>query len=151
MKIYSLKREQFIDKPAEQVFEFFNRPENLSRITPPWLGFKIMTPPPLVMKEGALVDYSIRLLIFRIHWRTIISLYDPPHRFVDEQLKGPYSFWHHTHTFAPKEGGTLIIDEVRYVLPLGFIGRIINWLFIRWQLKKIFDYRAEIIENFFQA
>ena len=87
MKYYELDVEQFIDQPVEKVFEFFSRPENLEEITPPRLGFTIMTPSPIPMEKGSLIDYTIRILGFSVHWRTLITSYDPPHGFVDEQIK----------------------------------------------------------------
>lgn len=150
MKVYTLKKEQFVGRSRKDVFAFFERPENLTRLTPGSLGFNILTPSPIVMKEGALIDYTIRLLFFHVHWRTLISTHEPPHRFVDEQLRGPYLFWHHTHTFEEKEGGTLISDEVRYVLPFGFLGRIAHKLLIKKQLDNIFAFRADIIKNIFE-
>ena len=149
MKLRSLKREQFIDKTLKQVFAFFESPENLAKITPPSLGFKTLTPSPIVMKEGALIDYTVRTLGFTIRWTTLVTCFDPPNKFVDQQLKGPYSFWHHTHTFAEKSGGTVVNDEVIYAMPFGIIGDIIHALFVRRQLRNIFDYRAKVIEQYF--
>jgi ligand-binding SRPBCC domain-containing protein len=145
VKIYSLKRQQIIKRSEEEVFSFFDKPENLSVITPPSLGFAVLTPLPVKMKNGALIHYTIKVAGIRVHWRTMITTYEPPHRFVDEQLKGPYAFWHHTHTFNKIENGTEIIDQVRYAIPLGVIGRLMHALFIKRQLKKIFDYRARAI------
>lgn len=150
MKVYTLKKEQFVNRPLKDVFTFFERPENLMRLTPGSLGFKILTPSPIKMKEGTLIDYVIRLLFFPMHWRTLITTYEPPYKFIDEQLKGPYTFWHHTHTFADKDGGTQITDEVRYVLPFGFAGRLAHKLIVKKQLDNIFDYRARIIRKTFE-
>jgi ligand-binding SRPBCC domain-containing protein len=150
MKTYTLLREQFVARPREEVFAFFEHPENLAKITPPSLGFLILTPSPVMMKSGALIDYTIKVFGIRQHWRTYISHYDPPHRFVDEQLKGPYTFWHHTHSFEAAEGGTMIRDEVRYLMPFGPIGRLVNALVVRGQLKRIFDYRAGVIAKLFE-
>jgi ligand-binding SRPBCC domain-containing protein len=149
MKIYTLKYEQYIDRPIGEVFDFFSRPENLARITPAALGFIILTPSPIDMQVGTLVSYMIRLFGFRVRWTSIITTYIPPVKFVDEQLKGPYSFWHHTHMFYERNGGTLIVDEVRYAIPFGLIGEISRRLFVRRQLDKIFSYRAEIIGKIF--
>ena len=126
MKYYELYVEQFIDQPVEKVFEFFSRPENLEEITPPRLGFTIMTPSPIPMEKGSLIDYTIRILGFPVHWRTLITSYDPPHGFVDEQIKGPYVLWHHRHSFKKENSGTIIRDTVRYAVPLGIIGRFLN-------------------------
>jgi ligand-binding SRPBCC domain-containing protein len=151
MKVYILKREQFVNRPLKEVFSFFERPENLARLTPDALGFKVLTPSPVQMKEGALIDYTIKLFCFPMHWRTVISTYEPPFRFVDQQLKGPYTFWHHTHTFAEREGGTLMTDEVRYVLPYGLLGRIAQKLLVKRQLDHIFDFRTQVMQKIFEG
>ncbi len=101
------------------------------------------------MHQGALIDYEIRLGPLPMHWRTLITNHEPPHRFVDEQLVGPYSFWHHTHTFTAVDGGTLIGDHVRYVLPLGTFGRLAHKLVVRRQLETIFAYRKQIVSEMF--
>ena len=149
MKYYELDVEQFIDQPVEKVFEYFSRPENLEEITPPRLGFTIMTPSPIPMEKGSLIDYTIRILGFPVHWRTLITSFDPPHGFVDEQIKGPYVLWHHRHSFKDKNGGTMIWDTVRYTVPLGIIGRFLNLIWIRKDLKDIFTYRRKFIANKF--
>ncbi len=149
MKIYTLKREQIVPCPLDDVFPFFAEPRNLARLTPPSLGFVILTPPPLEMRRGALIDYTIGILGMRTHWRTLISDYDPPHSFTDVQLKGPYLFWHHTHTFRQAEGGTVIGDEVRYVMPFGIIGRAGHALLVKRQLRQIFDFRERVIAEIF--
>lgn len=114
MRTHTLFQQQLVRTPIAQVFEFFSRPENLERLTPPDLGFRILTPSPIAMKEGAVIDYTIRIAGLPLRWTTLITLYEPPHRFVDLQLKGPYSYWHHTHTFAETPDGTLLTDDVRY-------------------------------------
>jgi ligand-binding SRPBCC domain-containing protein len=145
MKIYSLHYEIKIDRPLQEVFTFFSRPENLARITPPSLGFVILTPQPIEMREGTRIQYSIRLLGIRAGWTSLITGYDPPHRFVDEQVHGPYSSWRHTHSFKETQDSTLVMDDVQYAVPFGYIGRFIHLLFIRRQLEKIFSYRAEVL------
>ncbi len=152
MKVYTLKAEQFVPRPLDEVFAFFERPENLAKITPETLGFVILTPLPIEMKAGARIEYTIKVAGFRMRWQTLISSYDPPRSFVDEQLKGPYKLWHHTHRFHTVEGGTMILDEVKYALPLGLLGRMAHALFVRRQLKGIFEYRERVIaERFGQA
>ena len=150
MKLYKLETEQIISKNIDEVFDFFSRPENLSIITPPKMNFKILTPSPITMKEGALIDYTVNVLLFPIRWRTLITKYSPPDIFIDEQLKGPYSMWHHTHTFEKiDDNQTLIKDVVLYGVPLGLLGRIIHFLYIRRNLNEIFSFRRKKIEEIF--
>lgn len=149
MKFYTLHAEQFVPEPIDKVFEFFSRPENLAVITPKSVGFIILTPSPIEMKCGVLISYTIRLLFARVRWTSIISSYEPPHRFVDEQLRGPYAFWHHTHTFRKTDEGTLITDDVRYSIPFSVFGIIVHRTFVRRQLSKIFSFRALRIKGIF--
>ena len=145
MKTYSLQRQQSIKRPLHEVFDFFSRPEHLGRLTPGDLRFQMLTPAPIQMKDGAVIDYVIKLFGQDLRWTTLITLFDPPHKFVDVQLKGPYSFWHHTHTFTPTENGTIITDEVNYAMPFGILGRIAHNLVVRHQLARIFTFRQEQI------
>jgi ligand-binding SRPBCC domain-containing protein len=101
------------------------------------------------MQSGTLIDYTVRATGFPVRWTTLITDYEPPYRFVDVQLKGPYSFWHHTHTFEAVDGGTMIKDTVRYVLPFGILGRAVHRLLVRRQLRKIFEYRQEFVDHYF--
>ncbi len=150
MKTYRLQFEQFIDLPIEDVFEFFSKPTNLSMITPPRLRFDILTPTPLKMKEGQLIDYSLTILYFiKLHWRTLITHYEKPYKFIDQQIKGPYNLWHHTHTFEEQDGGTLIKDDVLYAVPFGLLGTFINFIYIRYDIKGIFKYRHKILNHIF--
>ena len=150
MKTYILKFEQHIDLPVDDVFNFFSKPENLSLITPARLKFDILTPTPLKMKEGQLVDYSLRIMyIIKLHWRTLITHYEKPYKFVDQQLKGPYTLWHHTHTFEEKDGGTLIRDELKYAIPFGILGRIVHALYVKYDIRSIFKYRQKILDDIF--
>jgi len=150
MTTHELEFKQIINKDINEVFSFFSKPENLSLITPKRLDFRILTPSPIKMKEGQLIDYTIRILGKRIRWRTLITEYECPVRFIDQQLKGPYSMWHHTHEFKNVDGGVEIIDTVRYVVPFGFIGNIMNILFIKPDLMRIFKYRYKIIDKYFK-
>ena len=148
MKVYTLKKEQRVPKNILDVFDFFSRPENLTAITPHKMRFKILTPVPIEMKEGALIDYTVRILGFPIRWRTLITKYEPPNLFIDQQLKGPYSLWHHTHAFEKiSSDETLIKDIVVYTIPFGFIGRIAHFLYIKRDLDKIFNYRKDKIAD----
>jgi hypothetical protein len=138
------RRVQLLPRPRPDVFRFFETPENLARLTPKSLGFEILTPSPIVMRAGALVDYTVSPLGFPQRWTTWIESYEPPRRFTDVQLRGPYSYWHHTHLFEEAEGGTRMTDEVRYVLPFGPLGALAApW--VDAQLRSIFDFRAAAV------
>ena len=150
MKLYTLESNQFINKPIEEVFQFFSKPENLSVITPAKLGFKILSPTPIKMEVGRLIDYNIYLMGIPIHWRTLITDYEPPNMFVDQQIKGPYAMWHHTHTFHKVKGGVEIKDRVVYSIPFGFLGRLLNYLWIKRDLNNIFLHRKKVIDKLFE-
>jgi ligand-binding SRPBCC domain-containing protein len=138
-RIRSLHRRQWLARPLDDVFAFFARPENLPEITPPWLGFRIVTPGPLRMQSGLTIDYTLRVLGVRTRWRSLIAAYDPPRAFRDVQVIGPYRRWDHWHRFRPQDGGTLVEDLVLYEPPLGSLGTLLDVLFIRRQLAGIFD------------
>jgi ligand-binding SRPBCC domain-containing protein len=129
------------------VFDFFSRASNLERITPPFLRFRIKTPEPIEMRKGAIIDYNLRIHGVPALWRTEIAEWDPPHQFVDLQLKGPYKLWHHTHTFTEEQGGTRMVDEVRYEVPLGPLGDIVEALFVRKDVTNIFRFRNSQIST----
>jgi len=145
---FVLSRRQLVPRPLDEVFGFFSNPANLARITPPWLGFRMVTPLQ-EMREGLLIDYRIRPLGIPQRWRSAITLWDPPNRFVDEQVVGPYRSWHHLHEFLAVEDGTEIRDVVRYALPLGPLGRLAHALMVRRQLESIFAYRERVITESF--
>jgi len=140
-----------VPQPIEVVFKFFEKPENLEKLTPLNLGFKILTPYPISMNVGRLIDYTIRIFGINFHWKTMITDYLQNIKFVDEQLKGPYSFWHHTHTFESSSSGTYLNDKVIYAMPFGIIGRIVHSLFIKRSLNDIFNYRVEVINKMFSG
>ncbi|MGF1451212.1 MAG: SRPBCC family protein [Opitutales bacterium] len=140
-----LRSQLELDLPVPQVFDFFSRAENLEKITPDNLGFEILTPTPIEMTRDIEIDYRIKLSGLPMRWRTLISVWQPPHEFVDEQLKGPYHSWIHRHTFAPLEGGrTLMTDYVRYKLPFTPFGEI-GIFYVKPQVETIFRHRNEKI------
>jgi ligand-binding SRPBCC domain-containing protein len=145
MKIYTLCQSMFVPVPQRRAFAFFEDPRNLSRITPPWLDFRIANAASVRMGKGARVDYQIRWLGLRLIWKTLITEYEPPRFFVDQQIAGPYALWRHEHTVDPASGGTLIGDRVDYALPLGWLGRLAHRLLVRRQLEAIFHYRRRAI------
>lgn len=149
--MYNLYREQIVNKTIDEVFSFFEKPENLEVITPTWMRFKIKTPPPLIMKAGAEFDYRIDLIKIPLKWKTKIAIYDPPYKFVDVQMKGPYRKWIHTHTFETMGDKTKITDNVDYDLPAGILGRIVHMIYIRKTLKAIFDFRESTINRLFNS
>jgi ligand-binding SRPBCC domain-containing protein len=144
---YQLNREQFIPRPLAEVFPFFADAGNLEAITPAFLNFRILTLRPIPMHPGALIDYQIKLFGLPLKWRTRIEEFEPPHRFVDVQLRGPYKLWHHTHEFREADGGTLMTDRVRYQLYLGPLGRLAHVLWVQRTLLRIFDHRRQTIER----
>ncbi len=146
MKEFNLTKDQWLPRPLDEVFPFFSEARNLEELTPPWLKFEVLTPAPVVMKPGTLIDYRIRIHGIPVSWRTEIVEWDPPHKFVDVQLNGPYKLWHHTHTFLEKDGGTLCRDEVRY-WPRG--GALMNWLFVRGDVERIFQFREKRLNEIF--
>lgn len=151
MAIYTLKREQFVPRPLEEVFEFFSDARNLEKITPSWLNFQILTPSPIELAAGKLLDYRLKWHGLPIAWRTRIVAWNPPRSFVDIQLRGPYRMWHHTHSFTPVSGGTKVEDTVNYELPLGFLGGIAHRLGVQRDLERVFDYRMKVIAERFQV
>jgi ligand-binding SRPBCC domain-containing protein len=144
-RTYRIEREQWLARPIAEVFTFFGDATNLEAITPEWLRFSVITPAPIVMGAGTLIEYRLRWRGMPVRWTTRIEAWEPPHRFVDTQLKGPYRLWHHTHTFEAQRGGTLIRDEVRYRLPLGWLGAALHRLGVRRDLEAVFDDRARRI------
>ncbi len=144
--MYTLRRQQCLPGTPEEVFEFFADAHNLEAITPPLLRFRMLTPNPITMGAGTLLRYRLKVRGLPVRWLTVIQEWDPPHRFIDEQLEGPYALWHHTHTFEPDEdGGTVMRDLVRYALPLGALGGLAHRLLVRNDLERIFDYRAQAV------
>lgn len=142
---HTLQCEHHVGAAAEEVFAFFADALNLQRITPPWLGFRVLSPAPITMAPGARIEYRLRLHGLPLRWLTQISEWEPPRRFVDVQLRGPYRLWQHTHSFEPEAGGVRVRDTVRYALPLGPLGELANAAFVRRDLARIFDYRQQAV------
>ncbi len=138
-----LEREQLIHRPLAQVFAFFANAANLEALTPPFLHFHILTPLPIEMSAGTLIDYEIRLLGLGLQWQTLIESFEPDHRFVDVQKRGPYRSWRHEHDFVAVPEGTLVRDRVTYEMPLGIVGEIGRALVVNRTLDKIFDFRRQ--------
>ena len=143
-----LRREQLVRRPIEEVFAFFADAHNLERITPTFLNFHIESMDTPEVREGTHIRYKLSLHGLPMGWTSRIDVWDPPHRFVDLQIKGPYKLWHHTHTFESVAEGTMVRDEVRYELPFGFLGDLVHG-FVERDLKMIFDYRRKEIERYF--
>jgi ligand-binding SRPBCC domain-containing protein len=147
---YELKREQFIPISVEQAWDFFSSPKNLAVITPDEMGFIIKSNVPEKMFSGLLIDYTVKpLLGIPLRWQTEILEVDEYKSFVDNQNKGPYKLWHHTHLFEPVNGGVKMTDIVKYELPLGVLGTIAHATFVKNKLNHIFDYRFKKVEEIF--
>ncbi len=134
--------------PRAQVFAFFSDPRNLERLTPPWLGFRILTPEPLPVGEGAVYDYALRLRGLPLRWRTLIAAWREGQGFEDLQIRGPYALWHHRHTFEDlPEGGTRMTDEVHYRLPFGLLGALALPL-VKRDVARIFAWREAALRAY---
>ena len=143
---FRLIAEMLVDLPRDEVFPFFADAMQLENITPPFLNFSVMTPQPIEMRRGLLLDYKLYLHRIPIKWRTEIAAWEPPYRFVDMQLRGPYKRWHHEHTFEEVGGQTLVKDNVHYI-PRG--GSIVHRMFVKPDLLKIFGYRQQRLREIF--
>ena len=137
---------QWLSTPLEETFAFFAEARNLERITPPFLSFRVVTPEPIEMYPGALIDYRLRIRGFPVIWQTEITAWDPPNGFTDVQLRGPYQKWVHCHDFRSENGGTRVEDTVNYLVPGG---ALIDRLMIKPELRRIFEYRHAKIEGLF--
>ena len=148
MKVFTLANELWLPLPPREVFPFFADAANLERLTPPSLRFQVLTPPPIEMAVGTLIDYRIRLRGLPMRWQSEITVWEPPYRFVDEQRRGPYRQWIHEHTFTAQNGGTLAKDVVQYAV-VG--GAIAQRLLVASELRRIFDYRNAALMDYFAA
>lgn len=140
-----LHAEVWLPRAIEDVFAFFSNAFNLNQLTPPWLAFRILTPPPITMRVGALIDYRIRLKVLPMRWTSEITAYNPPFRFVDEQRRGPYTLWHHEHAFQAVRDGTLVTDTVHYAVPFNStrLADAVDRFLVGPDLERIFAYRTE--------
>jgi len=148
MKTHVLERELWLPRPVGDVFPFFADARNLEVLTPPWLSFKVVTLGAITMAPGTIIDYKLRVHGFPVGWQSEITVWEPPHRFVDEQRRGPYRLWVHEHGFEEENGGTLARDVVEYAAPGG---GLVNRLFVAGDVKKIFEYRAQKLKELFPS
>lgn len=146
---YRLESRLWLPRPVDEIWPFFADPANLEQITPPFLSFRIEDPQSIEMGAGALIDYHLKVHGLPLRWRTEIVEWNPPHGFVDLQLRGPYRRWHHRHTFVAKGSGTDCIDVVDYRLPFGPLGRLAHALFVRRDVQSIFEHRAQALIRLF--
>jgi len=145
---FEFRSEQWIPRPVEEVFPFFADAHNLQELTPPFLDFRVLTPRPVPMAPGTRIDYRLKLHGIPLRWQSEITAWEPMRMFRDEQRRGPYRAWIHTHRFLPRNGGTLVVDEVRYDV---FGGRLVNALFVRRDVERIFAYRGARLRDRFGA
>ena len=146
MYVSEFSSQQLVPAPLDEVFEFFSDARNLQRLTPPWLKFKVLTPEPIEMAPGVLIDYRLSWRGIPIRWRTEIEVWEPKVRFVDRQLRGPYRLWRHEHRFAEHRGGTMVEDTVAYS---AFGGRLAHALVVSRDVERIFNYRQQALGSVF--
>ena len=148
MTTHVFETELWVPAPRDRVFPFFADARNLEAITPPWLNFQVMTPGEIRMGVGVMIDYRLRLHGLPVRWRTEITGWNPPFSFCDDQRRGPYRRWSHRHAFVEKDGGTLCRDHILYAVPGG---ALVNRLFVRADVARIFDYRAAALRRRFDS
>jgi ligand-binding SRPBCC domain-containing protein len=148
MRTFRLDSTMWLPRPLDDVFAFFADARNLEALTPPWLHFRIQTPMPLEMRAGARIDYRLRIRGLPLRWQSEITAWDPPHRFLDEQRRGPYRLWVHEHTFAERDGGTEVHDRVTYAVPGGWL---VERLLVGPDVRRIFAFRRETLARLLGA
>lgn len=149
MHVESLERKIRLTRPLDEVFAFFADARNLGALTPPWLSFKIATPGEIDMAPGTRIDYLLRVHGLPLRWQSEITVWEPPRRFVDVQVKGPYRLWEHEHTFEAVAGNeTRVTDRVRFAVPGG---RLVSSLLVRRDVEKIFAYRSQRLAELFPS
>ena len=146
MRTFELHSSVTLPRPLDEVFRFFSDARNLERLTPPWLRFSVLTPGTIEMRPGATIDYRLRLRGVPLRWRSEITVWEPPFRFVDEQRRGPYRLWVHEHRFEKVEGCTRAHDHVRYAVPGGWLA---DRLLVRRDLQRVFEYRRAVLRDLF--
>lgn len=144
--MFTVNTSLILPRPLETVFPFFADASNLEKITPKWLRFEILTPLPIEMRTGTLIEYRLRIHGIPMRWLSEITVWDPPFRFVDEQRRGPYKKWVHEHIFVKSGNGSKICDFVKYDLPGGWLT---NFLFVRYDVRRIFMYRKKKLLDLF--
>jgi ligand-binding SRPBCC domain-containing protein len=149
LKVHVLEQEVVLNAPLERVFDYFSKAENLEKLTPKSLVFKILTPMPIVMATGAEIDYKLTLIGIGFKWRTKIALWDPPHRFIDDQLKGPYRIWYHTHSFVAEGERSKMTDQVQFQSPGWIFEPLIHRLFVKPRVEEIFRFRNQAMNETF--
>lgn len=151
-QVYTIEREQLVNAPLHQTWKFFSDPENLAIITPPDLGFRVLSKTPEKIHNDLKIRYKVRpLLGIPVTWETLIKDVSEFRYFTDIQLKGPYAMWEHRHDFYQDGDRTIVKDEVRYKMPFGLLGRIMHFLVVRRRLKKIFEYRQSVLDKLYNA
>ena len=146
MRVRLFEAELWVPRSRDEVFAFFADAANLDAITPPWLRFRTVTPAPIEMKAGTLIDHQLRIRGIPVRWRSRITVWEPPERFVDEQVRGPYRLWRHEHTFEERDGGTVVRDRVHYAVPFDFL---VHAVLVRRDVEKIFAYRTASLRQRF--
>ena len=147
MRIHTLDAEMWLPLGIDTVFGFFGDAANLDAITPAWLRFEVLTPAPIPMRPGALIDYRLRVRGLPIRWQSVITRWEPPHLFVDEQVRGPYRRWVHRHEFEPRDGGTVIRDHVEYAVPGWWLEPLVHRYLVGPDLRRIFAHRQQRIRE----
>ena len=150
MPAFVFSAEQFVPRSIDEVFDFFSRAENLQQLTPGWLHFKILSVDPNPVRKGTCIRYALRWRVFPLRWTSEILEWEPPYRFVDLQVKGPYRRWHHEHRFVSENGGTRIYDEVQYDLPFGLLGSLAHRFKVKHDVETIFAFRKQAVRTIFE-
>jgi ligand-binding SRPBCC domain-containing protein len=145
LRVSRLRRTTIVPASLEDTFAFFSEAGNLQRLTPAWLNFTILTPPPMAMREGLEIDYRIKLYGLPIPWRSRIDVWEPGVRFVDRQVVGPYRWWRHEHRFETAADGTRVSDELSYVPRVPWVSGAL----VRRDVERIFDFRERTLVQIF--